>query len=1238
MKENMLAPEALKENMLIKFESKSNRVKGLAFHPKRPWILTSLHNGEIQLIDYRMEAVIEKFEEHDGPVRGVDFHNTQPLFVSGGDDYKIKVWNYQTKRCLFNLLGHLDYIRTVQFHHEYPWILSASDDQTLRIWNWQSRQCLSVLTGHNHYVMCAQFHPKEDLVLSASLDQTARVWDVSGLRKKNVSITTEAPTTATNDLFGGSDVVVKHVLEGHSRGVNWAAFHPTLSLIVTGADDREIKLWRMNDAKVWEVDIMRGHLNNVSCVLFHPKKELIISNSEDKSIRVWDISKQNNPMNFRRDNDRYWILDIHPTRNLIAAGHDSGMIIFKLARERPPMDVSEKNLFYYKDQYIYEYNFKTDKQSLILSTRLLGRQRGGGANDNVRTLKYNSSNRSQHNVLLCSDSDSSYELYCFAKGGEGQDAQGGQRGVGRCAVFVSRNRFAVLDKSRQIWLKNLKNETKRKITVTAFVNYLFEGGIGRVLLRTADSIILYDIQSLKVVAELPFQSRFPIKYVIWSSDNKYVAMLSKSNIVIASALLEEKCTVTENTRIKSGAWDPSGVFIFTTATHIKYLLPNGDSGIIRTVDDPIYLTLVNGRQLCYLDREGNVGKIEIDNTEYLFKMALMKRRNKEVLKIMQSKKLVGQSIISYLQTKGYPEVALHFVDDLKLKFGLALECGNIDVARDCAVQLNDDACWQKLGTEALRQGNHQIVEGCYQKTKSFDKLSFLYMITGNTAKLAKMQQIAKLRNDHTSDFHNSLYTGDIRSRVQLLVQCGQPRLAYVCAKNHGLEEEAQALASQLGDATPNIPARPAKLLAPPVPIMRDSNWPLLEQKKSFFDQLDVEPVEDDAAPENPEDRMLDDGSDGEADVLADDGWGGGKKEEAAGDKEAGGDAGGWGGMDDLGLDLPTGDAEGGEEGSAAAGGDDDVFVLPLAGKSVTQKWTETCSLPADLVAAGAFDTAMHALNRKLGIVNFEPLKPLFMSLYNSSYCLLPQLSGGPLTTRIQSIIDDKSHPCIVLKLNNCVDELKKGYQAVTDGPLKFQLALDTFLHILHMLPLVIVDTEKQAEDIDEMKLICAQYITALRLAMARAKADKIGQAKLAAYFTKCDLQMKHVILGLKEAIKACYGVKCLKTTAGFCRKLIDLVVSSPNAAKFQQMVDMKQIKGVLKLCEKDNTDAHNLDFSETEEFDICCESFTAIKKGTPSTRCPYCMTHYHEKFDGSVCRTCNLSKIGAKVSGMKYFR
>lgn len=48
------------------------------------------------------------------------------------------------------------------------------------------------------------------------------------------------------DMFGNTDAVVKFVLEGHDRGVNWVAFHPTLPLIVSAGDDRLVKLWRMS--------------------------------------------------------------------------------------------------------------------------------------------------------------------------------------------------------------------------------------------------------------------------------------------------------------------------------------------------------------------------------------------------------------------------------------------------------------------------------------------------------------------------------------------------------------------------------------------------------------------------------------------------------------------------------------------------------------------------------------------------------------------------------------------------------------------------------------------------------------------------------------------------------------------------------------------------------------------------------------------------------------------------------
>ena len=55
----------------------------------------------------------------------------------------------------------------------------------------------------------------------------------------------------------------------------------------------------------------------------------------------------------------------------------------------------------------------------------------------------------------------------------------------------------------------------------------------------------------------------------WSPDNKMVALSSRHGVVIASPELGELASVAESGRIKSGAWDPAGVFVYTTESHIK---------------------------------------------------------------------------------------------------------------------------------------------------------------------------------------------------------------------------------------------------------------------------------------------------------------------------------------------------------------------------------------------------------------------------------------------------------------------------------------------------------------------------------------------------------------------------------------------------------------------------------------------------------------------------------------------
>ena len=616
--------------------------------------------------------------------------------------------------------------------------------------------------------MCAQFHPKDDLVVSASLDQTVRVWDISGLRKKHsapTSMSFEDQMARSNqnqtDMFGNTDAVVKFVLEGHDRGVNWVAFHPTMPLIVSAGDDRLVKLWRMSETKAWEVDTCRGHFLNAEGCLFHPHQDLILSAGEDKTIRVWDLNKRTAVQSFKRENDRFWVIAAHPEINLFAAGHDNGVMVFKLERERPAAAVHQSTLFYItKEKHVKSYDF----QKNVESPTLLSLKKLGNAWVAPRTLSYNPAERS---VLVTTPAEGgSYELVNLPKDGSGAiEPTESKRGAGNSAIFVARNRFAVLNTANQtIDIKDLSNNTTRSFKPPTGTTDVYFGGTGNLLIITPTAVHLYDIQQKKSTAELSVNG---VKYVVWSNDGLYAALLSKHNVTIVTKTLEQVSTLHETIRIKSASWDDAGVLLYSTLNHVKYTLLNGDNGIVRTLDQTVYLVRVKGRNVYCLDRAAKPRVLQIDPTEYRFKLALVKRNYEEMLHIIRTSSLVGQSIISYLQKKGYPEIALQFVQDPTTRFDLAIECGNLHVAVEMAKELDKPKFWNRLSIEALAHGNHQIVEMCYQKLKHFDKLSFLYLATGDQSKLARMAKIAEHRGDFTSRFHNALYLGEVEDRIQM---------------------------------------------------------------------------------------------------------------------------------------------------------------------------------------------------------------------------------------------------------------------------------------------------------------------------------------------------------------------------------------------------------------------------------------------------------------------------------------
>lgn len=296
---------------------------------------------------------------------------------------------------------------------------------------------------------------------------------------------------------------------------------------------------------------------------------MILSAGEDKTIRVWDLNKRTAVQSFKRDADRFWMIAAHPEINLFAAGHDTGVMVFKLERERPASALYLNQVFYItKDKHLRSYDFTKNTESpAMLSLKKLGSPWVP-----ARTLSYNPAERA---ILVTSPTDNgTYELIHIPRDSTGAvEPTDVKRGHGNSAVFVARNRFAVFTQStQQIDIKDLSNSTTKTIKAPHGTTDIHFGGTSCLLLLTPTSVVLLDIQQKKQLAELSVSG---VKYVVWSNDGLYVALLSKHNVTIATKSLEHVSTLHETIRIKSACWDDSGVLLYSTLNHVKYSLLNG---------------------------------------------------------------------------------------------------------------------------------------------------------------------------------------------------------------------------------------------------------------------------------------------------------------------------------------------------------------------------------------------------------------------------------------------------------------------------------------------------------------------------------------------------------------------------------------------------------------------------------------------------------------------------------------
>uniref|UniRef100_A0A667ZLQ5 Striatin n=1 Tax=Myripristis murdjan TaxID=586833 RepID=A0A667ZLQ5_9TELE len=331
--------DALRKTWNPKFTLRSHfdGIRGLAFHPVEPVLVTASEDHTLKMWNLQKTAPVKKsasldvepiytFRAHRGAVLSVVMSSTGEQCFSGGVDGTIQSWNtpnpnidpydsYEPSVLRGALCGHTDSVWGLVYSSAHQRLLSCSADGTVRLWD-----------ANTISPALAVFNENKELGVPSSVDLVC-------------SEPAHMVTSFTSGQIGLFNMETRQLVlnlesalePGTSCQINKVLSHPTLPITITAQEDRHIKFFDNNTGKL--IHSMVAHLDAVTSLAVDPNGLYLMSGSHDCSIRLWNLESKTCIQEFTAHRKKFEesIHDVafHPSKCYIAsAGADALAKVF----------------------------------------------------------------------------------------------------------------------------------------------------------------------------------------------------------------------------------------------------------------------------------------------------------------------------------------------------------------------------------------------------------------------------------------------------------------------------------------------------------------------------------------------------------------------------------------------------------------------------------------------------------------------------------------------------------------------------------------------------------------------------------------------------------------------------------------------------------------------------------------------------------------------------------------------
>ena len=179
-----------------------------------------------------------------------------------GNTFLVRLIDADSGRTLLGPLWHHTSVAQADFAHDGRAVVTRCRDETVRLWSAAPQQPLATLAHHKGAVTCAAFAPAGDVFMTG---------DASG---RAVVVRRGAGIVP---LAGAHDGAIRHAAFSHDGG-----------LLVTGGDDRTVRVWETAGGRA----VSRPIINDQPVVEVHfvrEAKQVMVAMS-DGGARVWEVS------------------------------------------------------------------------------------------------------------------------------------------------------------------------------------------------------------------------------------------------------------------------------------------------------------------------------------------------------------------------------------------------------------------------------------------------------------------------------------------------------------------------------------------------------------------------------------------------------------------------------------------------------------------------------------------------------------------------------------------------------------------------------------------------------------------------------------------------------------------------------------------------------------------------------------------------------------------------------------